>query len=640
MSGTAWLYALLFAGITAAAGFIFELFNSNDKKPLTTAILSFILSFFVNWLILYTLQPYFTHVLSGWMGMIILSLGLAAMMSAFVAMGTEGEYNGASGGALIFMALLLIWGIWYGMTPPAALRPDNADYKKMANVLQPIIMPDGAVYQDADLTSIIQVPESVAWDKCAAVLSNSAGQNGIVYGNYLTPNRAYLQFVQGKPMYVCDLAVTKNVTFQNEGGALPGFILVDAVDSHQPAVPVWGKAIKYAPGVWFYYDLDRRVYMDYVLGHDFRVKDLDGMEVDDELNPYYTGSETKHYIGVTGMLVTGFLQFDPQTGKDVTYSVKDVPAWVDRVYPLDWATEYVKFWAMYHAHNRFPYEGVKGMEALDNCHNVTIPGGFQYQCTLTSVGDDPSVTHFVTFNPKTAETKVYAMRGKTFETIKAQMVKKAGEINAKIDYKADECSLMYVLDRETVYCMLITVDEKGNNGIAGYGFVEMSQTLNNSTNNYAVAETFPEAYDAYVKLVNSGNGGANVSNTENDIQVSGTVVANERVDKPTFDNASRLITVQTDDGKTVYLVASASSFNAALARPGLKVTATAYQIPGQPALSVRKIVVEGSPDFGDYLTAGANVFSWWILAALALFVGGVAFVMIVLLRRYAKVHQY
>ena len=90
-----------------------------------------------------------------------------------------------------------------------------------------------------------------------------------------------------------------------------------------------------------------------------------------------------------------------------------------------------------------------------------------------------------------------------------------------------------------------------------------------------------------------------ITNTTNDVVITGTVVSNEQV--ATDEGFTRLINVRGDDGKDYWFMADGSSRNAAAATAERHITVTAYQREGLSYLTVRYITVDGVPDFGNNL---------------------------------------
>lgn len=655
MSGTAWLFVVIGTAIAAVSAFVLSLFNERGRYnnssvgPVTAAVIAGIVMFFVNWLILYFGMPSFSWWSTGGWPLIVFLNWFVGSSAALLPLLEENNANGGAIGWGIGVVALIIWGIALLLTPPAMC--DNPSYKQLANIMP---MTDAtSAYPNTDLSLVIRVPQSVALSNAGNALSS--GDNGAL-GSYMQANRAYIQSIAGHPYYVVDLRVTDWRAFNNQGGVIPGYVLVDAIDPSAPVQFKGGYSIRYAPDAMWGQDLDRRVYMDYILGTPFRVADLDGMEVDDEFVPYYTGTMMRHQMGYTALVVDSLYQFDPQSGTGTHLTLDQKPAWLDRVYPMETFAQYAEWWGSYHAHDVCNWSGQAGMEMVDRVNDVIIPGGIEYQITMTSVGNDPSLTHLITVNPTTGQATLYPFRGKTIEGIE-KLVKVASKKLNPAGYNAEDCEIHRLLDHNVAYCMLTFANDTNSGStsnpgvgddivIGGYAFVDIESAMNNQIEDVAIGASFNEAYANFQTIVARAGMDANLANNQSDVQVVGTVVDNVRVDYPSADTPSFLITVQPDDGTAlVYMVAPTNSLNAAIARQGSHVTATVYQIPGQQYFNVRKISVDGAPNLEGALYAPAAsmiaAIGWGnflIVATLVFLVGlaGVGAILFYAYRRYQR----
>jgi hypothetical protein len=374
--------------------------------------------------------------------------------------------------------------------------------------------------------------------------------------------------------------------------------LVNSIDPNAPADFRRGYELKFVPGGMFSLDLDRKVYFDFLLGSNVRIQDLDGMEIDDNFKPTYTGTIMSHVIGYKGLAPTGVYYFDPATGLGEEIPLADVPTrlpWVDRVYPLEWVVKQVELWGLFANHNACTLNN-NGQVQVDSFNDVITPEGVEYQITMTGMGNDPSMTGLITCSPTTGQCFVYPLTGKSIESISDNFKRLSTKILLG-GLNVDECELHAIDGINTVYCIFTGSDQFGNTSVGGYGFVALDRAENDS--DYALADTFDGAYNEYLQILSSAGNETVVSNTANDVTITGIVDSNEWVSDA--DNGSRLIHVIADDGTSYWLVADGSSKNAAAAIKGARVTVTAYQREGQNFLTVRYIKVEGVPDFGGSL---------------------------------------
>ncbi len=581
-------YILGFTGLAVVAGILFELFNGYEKKIAAVAITTLVITGLMNWLVIYFAMPAFSHWLAGgYPWMFFLNIFIAAIISlawGFSEYG-EGHYVGGGVGFGVGTVLLIVYAIIAANTSPSWCN--TGQIRQRIGILE--LNQATSPYPSTDLDNIIRVPASVALSKAGNTLSS--GENAAL-GNYLQPNRAYIQRIQGQPYYVIDLKVTDWVGYRQAGEVIPGYLLVNANDENAPVEFRLGYKFKYAPLARFDLDLDRLVYTTFLLGKSNMIQDLDGLEVDDDFKPTYTGSVMSHVQGFQGTDITSIYQVDPETGAGTQLSLEEKPEWLDRVYPFDWVKAQVELWGKFSNHEACSWTQI-GQTQIDWANDVTIPNGLEYQFTMTSMGNDPALTGLISVNPTTGVGTVYPMSGKTVYGIKA-MVEQRSKLLNPAGYTADECEVHRILDSNTAYCILTTSSE-GDYSIGGYAFVDTEMAMNNNLEDIAIASTFDEAYYAYQQVKARVSGQTQLANTQNDIQAVGTVLSNDWVNYG-GEAGSYLINVQPDNGPSVWMLASGTSLNAAAAHVGTRVTATCYQQIGLNYMTVRYIKVEGVPD--------------------------------------------
>lgn len=122
-----------------------------------------------------------------------------------------------------------------------------------------------------------------------------------------------------------------------------GFVMVNAEDRNRPVV-IKERKLRYVTSGWFGDNLHRYVYSR---GYQFTGLTDFTFEVDDDLNPYWviTMFDLAHHY--TGEKVTGVLIVNAETGEIKRYGINEVPAWVDRVIPQQFAFKYTKWWGAY-----------------------------------------------------------------------------------------------------------------------------------------------------------------------------------------------------------------------------------------------------------------------------------------------------
>lgn len=196
--------------------------------------------------------------------------------------------------------------------------------------------------------------------------------------------------------------------FNNRGNGLPAFILVDMVTQEASVVRL-SEGMKYSPSEHFGRNLYRHLrfsYPTYLFSDPI-------FEVDDSGHPYWVCPKLEKTIGLFGGKdINGAVLMDAVTGECVYY--KEVPNWVDRVYPADLIME------------QYDYHGtlVNGfLNSVFGQRDVTVTtDGYNYIAMnddvyvytgVTSVGGDQSNIGFLLSNQRTKETKYYKCSGAT-----------------------------------------------------------------------------------------------------------------------------------------------------------------------------------------------------------------------------------
>lgn len=594
-----------YAFVAAILGLFIESFNGHDKKPLSVAIWTFVLSLIVNWATVWLFNAPFTHPLTGgYISLVYINLILVIVVSLLHGIENDATMGAAAGVALTVVVIIVNTFVGATTTPAWC---DTAGQRQQISLLNLQQAPAGMVFHPTSLDQLIRVPMSAALTKAGNELSS--GQNSAL-GNYLQPDEAYLtKDPNGVPVYIVNLAVTEVITYRANANpgmdpGIPGYLIVNAVNNTANAEYRSGYYMPYAQDALFSYDLARKVYFDFALPKGVQIRDLRGMEIDNAYKPGYTGTVMEHTLSYKGVQPTGVYAFDPATGFGEFVPLADVPTklpHLDRVIPLDWVLDQVTLWGKFANHEACDTFTSSGQYQIDSYNEVITPNGVEYQITMTGMGDDPSMTHLITVDAKTGQGYIFDMRGKSVYSIKEQFKTLTKQIR-NVELTVDECELHAIDGVNTVYCIFTNSDADGNTNISGYGFVAVDRAENDA--DYALADTFDGAYNEYLRIRSTADANTVIANSANDIVVPGTVASNQQVS--TDEGFTRLINVRGDDGKDYWFMADGSSKNAAAATEGRHVTVTGYQREGLSYLTVRYITVAGVPDFGNSLWAGVE----------------------------------
>jgi len=583
------LHVFLFALLSGIFGFLLEILFSEEKKPLTVGVVSILAPAILAALTIWLLMPYFTWWSIGGNAMLFF-LGLAvAIVTMFMANPRDG---GWIVGVPVAVVLVVVWAAIVMVFSQSGAICDNNGYQEMVSLLD--LQESSESFRDTDRDQLLRVTPEQAMLKARQELST--GEN---IGAYLQPNRPYLQMVNARWYYIVDLRVSNWRAFRNRGAVVPGYVVVDAQDPYVDAVLKDGYQIQYAPTARWTKDLDRYVYFNYSINNKYRIDDLDGMEVDENWNPYYTGTKLSHVVGWQGMSPAGMIVIDPQTGQVTDYSLDQIPEWVDRIYSADWVKTYAGWWGSYHDHRACEWQGTAGQKEIDGINDVITADGLEFQVTMTSVGSDQSVTDVIYVNPQTGTAVRQSVNTAPVSSVVTLVSEASKKITAE-GYDAKQCELQVLLGKQVWYCILNGRAEGNANSAgsyAGVAFVEANKTTDNTS--VVIAERLDDAYRQLQRqIATSGGDNTTLNATQTQLQFAGVIERKSFVEQNEVTGSSAyLFKVVADDTVVMYVVADATSLNAANAREGDSVTVTAYQEVDQPYYTAVDIAIVGEPDF-------------------------------------------
>lgn len=195
--------------------------------------------------------------------------------------------------------------------------------------------------------------------------------------------------------------------FTNRKEGVKGYIIVDSTNGESKLVKL-DKGMKYMPSALFNEKLYRKLRFTYPTAI---FEDIT-FEIDNEGNPYWIAPVIK-YTGV-GLKkeVKEVVILNPINGKSKKYNVKDVPSWVDHVYPASLIIDQVDDWGQYKSGFINSIFGQKGVVQTTSGYNYVVMNDDVYLYTgITSVISDESNIGFILTNMRTKETKFYNVPG-------------------------------------------------------------------------------------------------------------------------------------------------------------------------------------------------------------------------------------
>jgi hypothetical protein len=195
--------------------------------------------------------------------------------------------------------------------------------------------------------------------------------------------------------------------FSNSKKGIEGYITVNSVTGASNLIRL-EDGLKYMDTAIFSKDLNRHLRFSYPT----KIFDEKAFELDEEGNPYWIIPTVK-YVGINiRKEIEGVVILDPIKGDSTYYDVKDVPAWVDHVYPAPLIIEQVDQWGTYKNGFLNSIFGQKEVVVTTAGYNYTILEDDVYLYTgVTSVLADESNIGFIMTNLRTKETKFYQVPG-------------------------------------------------------------------------------------------------------------------------------------------------------------------------------------------------------------------------------------
>ncbi len=353
--------------------------------------------------------------------------------------------------------------------------------------------------------------------------------------------------ISGKPVKVASLRYASFFKWwNNRKNGIPGYVQVDPVNSEAKYISL-AQGMKYTPSGYFNENLLRHVQLHYptkiIRGYYF--------EIDDAGNPCYICPTMTARIGLFGgMDVNGAILCDPVDGSCQYYPVKDIPAWVDRVYDGELLTQKYNWMGTLSDGFWNSIIGQSGCrETTDDYGYKTIGDDVWIYTGVTSVTGDQSNIGFVLMNQRTSEAVYYSVSGAEEHSA---MAAAQGEVQEK-GYRASFPSLINVAGVPT-YIMVL----KDNGGLVKmYAMVNVEQY-----NLVATATSQSQVFSDYKKLLaaNPGDTPAELEEKTADIVVEeirfipgedGTVVyimdQEHNVYKQPFVDNESLVRIATGD---------------------------------------------------------------------------------------------
>lgn len=254
--------------------------------------------------------------------------------------------------------------------------------------------------------------------------------------------------------------------FTNNKDGVKGYIVVNSVTGKANLVKL-DKGMQYMPSSLFSKDLYRHLRFNYPT----KIFGVESFEIDNEGNPYWIIPTIKYALIGLRPEVDGAIILNAITGESKFYKVKDIPKWVDHVYPADLIMQQTDDNGTYKNGFINSILGQKGVVITTDGYNYVASDDDIYLYTgITSVTNDESILGFIMTNLRTKDTKFYSVSGAKEESAMASAEGKVQQMN----YVSTFPLLINLNDKPTYFLSL-----KDNAGLVKmYGFVDVEDYQN------------------------------------------------------------------------------------------------------------------------------------------------------------------
>ncbi|EKQ56932.1 MULTISPECIES: hypothetical protein [unclassified Clostridium] len=379
-------------------------------------------------------------------------------------------------------------------------------------------------------------------------------------GSQVTVGELDLQNVNGQLCYVAPLEHSSFLKWITNREGTIGYIKVSATNQNdvELVTQLDGKDIrlKYLNSAYLFSDLSRAAYFrDMKAGHtDYT------FELDDSGRPYWVITRYDNGVGITEAKAIGALVMDAQTGEATTYSIDNLPSWVDRIQPAEYINRYINKWGEL-VHGVLNFSDKDKLKTTSDMNIIYNKGICYYYTGITSVGSDESLVGFTLTNTRTGETKMYKTAGATEE---ASMKSAEGKVQ-QYGYKATFPYLINIQNEPTYFMTL-----KDSNGLVKqYAMVNVK-----NYNTVGVGDTLQATLNKYLEGLTNTNISLESGNQEEVLQ--GEV---ERIGLVIKEGTS-IYDIKLKDNNNIFSVSTETSREVALTKVGDKVELKFIKVGG------------------------------------------------------------
>ena len=273
-----------------------------------------------------------------------------------------------------------------------------------------ITVEEGDFAQDVAELSMNSIPV-VDRDSAMRLGSRKLGEMSALISQFEIEEHYTQINYQGEPYRVTPLEYADTVKwFYNVRDGLPAYITVNMVT--QETELVWlEEGMKYSDSEYFFRDINRYLRFHYPTKIFYNIS----FEIDEEGTPYWIAPTVTYKVGWwNGADIQGAVLVNAVTGDSQYYSVEEVPAWVDQLYPADLIMTQLNQNGLYVNGFWNSVFGQKNVRQTSEGYNyLAIEDDVYLYTGVTSVLSDESNIGFILTNMRTKETRYYSVPGAT-----------------------------------------------------------------------------------------------------------------------------------------------------------------------------------------------------------------------------------
>lgn len=351
---------------------------------------------------------------------------------------------------LVVIPFVTTWGGWMG---------HDADYRALITIEEQDA--DGNVFKfDEDVQLIdpktVRLVDQNLATKLAETKLNAEG----TLGSRFKLGTFNISSVNGKKYWVAPLVWIDPIKFLAGDRGTAGFMMVNENNPRDIRLMTTDKknnplSLRYlAEGGYFWTHLPRHLWNN---GYQSTGVTDYTFELDDNLNPFYVATKYDLKVGFDGVVATGVIVVDPQTGDFEEFDIADAPAWIDRIQPEGVVLDRLTDWGDY-VHGYWNFEGRDILKPTPGLALVEgTDGNFLWFTGMQTENADSGIAGFVLVDTRNGKGRFYRIEGVTETACQTNMLQAFAE---KPGWGVSKC-IMYNVNGFPTYIAIIT-DADGN----------------------------------------------------------------------------------------------------------------------------------------------------------------------------------